>query len=1188
LRKKCLFLTTLLLGFQLVFIGPSWPAEPNKNNKLLVSTLKDLQWTIIEKIEYETDTTATAFADAERIDRDLRLKDLFRTPLVIIEETINTIGSLINARRLSESAQQVLDSSQTDLQIASTIMSISTSKQVGENLQLAIDGPTYCSTIEEMLDKAYRRSSTRIKFNPDAYKTVIKDYLYAQYEPGPLRILRKSTDLTRRNFEIVSGTHAVQRSIRKKFRALIDNIEHNPLSPDSALQATNHIEKIKIAIVVSKGSYQKVNYETYLKDETGSYIPNTVDSRLGSIAELEKMRRIALANSDRELMIEQINTISRAVRAGIQATTLHIHTKYKSPKTGKILGEVQKWSLVPSMIELGISEYFDTNAREQVNMIPQEMMMTLPLELSNVWMVAGDTASYIEYLIETQKEQPPKPVPPETEIPAEIKLKDKSIIKGEIEQEKIKIKTKYGEMNIPVENFISIIGQLIELKDGTTLKGNFVEKTLIVKTDYGKLKIQTKDIDFIIFAKEKPPVEPLPPSEEKIPIPVYHGVYLVADGNLIQLKENTTLLGEHLPSYRQVLVGIETLSGVNVPGNVYIIIYDPLAASLVARGQLDRLFLSRLRYIDRDSPISVLPPGGPRETWANMWLAETGIRETGIRFKTTPVEDRNDMYYLIPVSTLPPGVYALLVIRSRIPEEVLAFDFTVNYEKDKQDLKDLKIQAEKHFELGKSYFEKDQYDNAIKEFEKVLQIQPINAEAHYYLGRCYHSKERYDKAIPHLKKAIQIQPSNADAHYYLARCYHFTTKFDEAIEEFKKVIQMRPNDFSSHELLGASYQFKKMYDSAIRELKKAIEIQPDIATAHARLGSCYYEKKMYDEAIAQVNNALELLKTIPPSDKRSQALRKKVEEFLQELKAEKKQKAPKVGEKVHETAKIEKAPSNVALSKPCTVITNGAEDYSDAHQGEWPRDITDGSLTYEPVSSGREDGCIAWDNRDIDQLLVVTVTIDLEGTYNITKIRYNPGNCERAETWNADIMESPFGRTPTNPGTSYRGTWTEQTGSITASKVTIKLEKTRRSYATNWLFIGEIEVLGTPVEVTTPRISARKPWTDTGIDLKEGEKILIVAKGTWDASGSDAPEPDLPCGPEGIVPPKWVKDLSPYPYHGRRIHELLGKIGRGKPFYVGKKYEGVVEKAGRLYLGINDWKVSDNDGHLDVRVEIEK
>lgn len=156
--------------------------------------------------------------------------------------------------------------------------------------------------------------------------------------------------------------------------------------------------------------------------------------------------------------------------------------------------------------------------------------------------------------------------------------------------------------------------------------------------------------------------------------------------------------------------------------------------------------------------------------------------------------------------------------------------------------------------------------------------------------------------------------------------------------------------------------------------------------------------------------------------------------------------------------------NNVALGKPCTVITNGAEDYSDGHPGEWPRDITGGRLAYQPVSSGKEDGCIAWQNEDHDELFVVTVTIDLGATHNITKIRYNPGNCERAETWNADIMESPFGKTPTNPGSPYQGTWTEQTGSITTSKVTIKLEKTRRSWATDWLFIGEIEVWGTSIE----------------------------------------------------------------------------------------------------------------------------
>ncbi|RJS84068.1 hypothetical protein CW713_03185 [Methanophagales archaeon] len=123
-------------------------------------------------------------------------------------------------------------------------------------------------------------------------------------------------------------------------------------------------------------------------------------------------------------------------------------------------------------------------------------------------------------------------------------------------------------------------------------------------------------------------------------------------------------------------------------------------------------------------------------------------------------------------------------------------------------------------------------------------------------------------------------------------------------------------------------------------------------------------------------------------------------------------------------------------------------------------------MDYQPVSSGIEDGCVAWVNDDYNELMVVTVTIDLQGTYNINKIRYNMGNCQRAETWNADIMESPFGRTPTNLGTPYSGAWTEQTGDITASNVTIKFEKTRTVWERDWLFIGEIEVWGTPVETS--------------------------------------------------------------------------------------------------------------------------
>lgn len=97
------------------------------------------------------------------------------------------------------------------------------------------------------------------------------------------------------------------------------------------------------------------------------------------------------------------------------------------------------------------------------------------------------------------------------------------------------------------------------------------------------------------------------------------------------------------------------------------------------------------------------------------------------------------------------------------------------------------------------------------------------------------------------------------------------------------------------------------------------------------------------------------------------------------------------------------------------------------------------------------------------------VTIDLEGSYEITKLRYNMGNVEHAETWGADMIVTPFGETAVIPGISYTseaagdGAWTELTGNVVASEVIITLEKTRTSAVTDWLFIGEIEVYGVPV-----------------------------------------------------------------------------------------------------------------------------
>ena len=150
---------------------------------------------------------------------------------------------------------------------------------------------------------------------------------------------------------------------------------------------------------------------------------------------------------------------------------------------------------------------------------------------------------------------------------------------------------------------------------------------------------------------------------------------------------------------------------------------------------------------------------------------------------------------------------------------------------------------------------------------------------------------------------------------------------------------------------------------------------------------------------------------------------------------------------------------NIALGKPVIVTTNGAND-SRENPGIEPADITDGRLDYLAAGDALEDGVVGYVNDDFNQRMVITVTIDLQGTYDVSRIRYNMGDVQRAESWHADVMTTPLGTSPTNPGTPYHGVWTEHAGSATLSRVTVVLEKTRISYETDWLFIGEIEVYG--------------------------------------------------------------------------------------------------------------------------------
>lgn len=137
-------------------------------------------------------------------------------------------------------------------------------------------------------------------------------------------------------------------------------------------------------------------------------------------------------------------------------------------------------------------------------------------------------------------------------------------------------------------------------------------------------------------------------------------------------------------------------------------------------------------------------------------------------------------------------------------------------------------------------------------------------------------------------------------------------------------------------------------------------------------------------------------------------------------------------------------------------------------------------------------------------------------------------------------------------------------------------------------------------------VSARQPWTETAALLAVGDTFRIQAAGTIVNTKLLSRERfkrirfDLQNGPEGTYfvakdhaerssvrgPEKAVFPLPAVEQGRWPAYGLIGKIGEeGAVFFVGKDFTGRAESAGELFLGINDYDFSDNDGAFDVSIE---
>jgi len=157
---------------------------------------------------------------------------------------------------------------------------------------------------------------------------------------------------------------------------------------------------------------------------------------------------------------------------------------------------------------------------------------------------------------------------------------------------------------------------------------------------------------------------------------------------------------------------------------------------------------------------------------------------------------------------------------------------------------------------GGALLDTGSYDEAIRQFNAVLQRDPNHAVALTLLSQAYRLKELYPQSIETAQKAIRLDPRPAEPHLWLADSLRNTGKLAEARAEYDRYLKL--SDFDS-KLAGKLNYYVLGYLAGIGRKKRAAQrdIWSDLRSlAWFGICDCERQAKRFDLAIGACQTSL--------------------------------------------------------------------------------------------------------------------------------------------------------------------------------------------------------------------------------------------------------------------------------------------------------------------------------------------
>ena len=162
------------------------------------------------------------------------------------------------------------------------------------------------------------------------------------------------------------------------------------------------------------------------------------------------------------------------------------------------------------------------------------------------------------------------------------------------------------------------------------------------------------------------------------------------------------------------------------------------------------------------------------------------------------------------------------------------------------------------FMLGNEYFKRREYERAIANFLRALELKPGYDLAVINMANAYRRLGEDDKAMEGYRRFMQLDPNNPQIRYETAQILIDRGELDEAEGQLREALKLEPNMAAGQNALGVVFIERGDVEGAEREIRSALDKKSDVRHANYNLALIAEHKKDFQAAIDYYEKEIEL------------------------------------------------------------------------------------------------------------------------------------------------------------------------------------------------------------------------------------------------------------------------------------------------------------------------------------------